>query len=83
MVSCGVMWSGLVSCGSFGPLIGWFVGSLLVGWLIAWFVVIQLVGWFIGACLVCWLAVGLLLGWFLGWVHLHPMVCVVVCFCMV
>ena len=61
MVCCGVMWSGWVPYGAFGSLIGWFVGSLLVGWLIVLFVVGHLVGWFIGAFIFgllvgCWVA---------------------------
>ena len=63
--------------------VGWLVGWLLVGWLIVWFIVGQLGGLFVGAWLVCWLVVGLLASWSAGCVHLHPVVCGVVCCCMV
>ena len=72
-----------MSCGGFGSLVGWFVGSFSVGLFIVWFAVGQLGGWFVGAWLVCWLVVGLLVGWIAGWVHLHPAVCGVLCCCMV
>ena len=57
VVRCGVMLSGMVSCGGFGSLVGWFVVGGLVHF---WFAVDQLGGGFVGAWLVCWLAVAVL-----------------------